>query len=66
MDVTPKETRRTLVTTKEQAAEVIVDLIKNVGLVAMDLEMTGLESEGRYECTMPRSPTYSPAVGHTW
>ena len=45
MDTTeakPKEVRRTLVTTPEQLAEVVADL-KDVGLVALDLETTGLD-----------------------
>jgi DNA polymerase III epsilon subunit-like protein len=42
MDAKPKEARRTLVTTQDQLAEVIADL-KDVGLVALDLETTGLD-----------------------
>jgi DNA polymerase-1 len=42
MDVEPKEARRTLVTTQDQLAEVIADL-RDVGLVALDLETTGLD-----------------------
>jgi len=38
----PREVRRTLVTTPEQLAEVVADL-KDVGLVALDLETTGLD-----------------------
>jgi DNA polymerase III epsilon subunit-like protein len=37
----PKEAQRTLVTSQDQLAEVIADL-KDVGLVALDLETTGL------------------------
>jgi DNA polymerase III epsilon subunit-like protein len=40
-DAKPKEIRRTLVTNPEQLAEVMADL-KDVGLVALDLETTGL------------------------
>jgi DNA polymerase I len=40
-DVKPKGARRTLVTTQDQLAEVMADL-KNVDLVALDLETTGL------------------------
>jgi DNA polymerase-1 len=40
-DVKLKEARRTLVTTQDQLAEVMADL-KNVDLVALDLETTGL------------------------
>jgi DNA polymerase I len=38
----PREVRRTLVTTPEQLAEVVADL-KDAGLVALDLETTGLD-----------------------
>jgi DNA polymerase-1 len=38
----PQEVRRTLVTTQDQLAEVIADL-KDVSLVALDLETTGLD-----------------------
>jgi DNA polymerase I len=41
-EVKPKEARRTVVTTQDQLAEVIADL-KDVGLVALDLETTGLD-----------------------
>jgi len=41
-DAKPKEARRTLVTTQDQLAEVVADL-KEVSLVALDLETTGLE-----------------------
>jgi len=40
-DVNPTEARRTLVTTSDQLAEAVADL-KDVGLVALDLETTGL------------------------
>jgi DNA polymerase I len=40
-DDKPKEAPRTLVTTQDQVAKVIADL-KDVGLVALDLETTGL------------------------
>jgi ribonuclease D len=38
----PKETQRTLITTQDQLAAVIADL-KDVSLVALDLETTGLD-----------------------
>jgi DNA polymerase-1 len=41
-EIKPKEARRTLVTTQDQLAEMMADL-KNVGLVALDLETTGLD-----------------------
>jgi hypothetical protein len=41
-DVKPIETRRTLVTTQDQLAEVIADL-KDADLLALDLETTGLD-----------------------
>jgi DNA polymerase III epsilon subunit-like protein len=41
MDAKPNEVRRALVTTQDQLAEVIADL-KDVSLVALDLETTGL------------------------
>jgi DNA polymerase I-like protein with 3'-5' exonuclease and polymerase domains len=41
-DVKPIEARRTLVTTQSQLTEVVADL-KNVSLLALDLETTGLD-----------------------
>jgi DNA polymerase I len=41
-DAKPKEARRTLVTTQDQLAEVAAGL-KDVGLIALDLETTGLD-----------------------
>jgi DNA polymerase-1 len=41
-DTKPKEAQRTLLTTQDQLAEVIADL-KGVGIVALDLETTGLD-----------------------
>ena len=42
IDATPKEAQRTRITTQTQLAHVIEDL-KDVGLVALDLETTGLD-----------------------
>jgi DNA polymerase I len=44
-DVTPKEAQRTLVTTQDQLAGVVADL-KNIDLIALDLETTGLDPRG--------------------